>query len=88
MDDLKAGMGIIFLIGIIIFVIGLLYGKKTHDKLVSSDYLYYSNDSLLWTPVFFVIKLFFGLGPWWLTKILYLVIGSIMMTSSLSILLE
>ncbi|WP_341963512.1 hypothetical protein NM897_17090 (plasmid) [Planococcus maritimus] len=88
MDDFEAGMPIILLIGLIIFIIGLLYSKKIHHKFGSSDFLYYSNDSLLWAPVFFVLELFFGFGPWWLMKTLYLVIGLIMVTASLSVLLE
>lgn len=63
MDDFEAGMPIILLIGLIIFVIGLLYSKKIHHKFGSSDFLYYSNDSLLWAPVFFVLELFLGFGP-------------------------
>ena len=88
MDDFEAGMPIILLIGLIVFVIGLLYSKKIHHKFGSSDFLYYSNDSLLWAPVFFVLELFLGFGPWWLMKTLYLVIGLIMVTASLSVLLE
>lgn len=88
MDDIEVILGMMCLVGVTLFVIGIFYGKKTHERFGDNDFLYYASNSFLWTPIFFVLSLFLGFGPWWLTKSLYLFIGFFMAISSLVILLD
>lgn len=62
-------------IGISIFFGSFFYGKKEHKKLGEGVSQGSNSDSLLALAVMLIIGFFLSIGPWWVTKIIFITIG-------------
>lgn len=78
---------IIFLLGLAIIIIGLLYSKKHHKNFLTS----YSsgsssssvNDSLIIGAFYFLIGFILSISPWYIVKIILLLLGILFIGLSL-----
>lgn len=67
---------IITMIGMTIFIANLPYNKEKHKRFAEDASLSTGSDSIIATIIGFVIVFLLSIGPWWLTKILFLLIGA------------
>lgn len=78
---------IIIIVIVIIFVgCGILYNKNFHEKHFVEGYSSASNttnDSLIFALLFFVIGFLLSILPWYLNKILLILIGLLLFCVSL-----
>ena len=79
---------IIFLLGLGIIIIGLLYSKKHHEKFFLTSYSSSSssssvNDSLIIGAFYFLIGFILSISPWYIVKIILLLLGILFIGLSL-----
>lgn len=60
----------------IALIIGsMYYGKKEHDKFAEGASSANTSDSIVALIFMLIVSFFLSVGPWWLTKIIFLLIS-------------
>lgn len=63
------------IIGISTFIGSLFYNKNTHKRFSEGASSASNSDSLLALVVVIVLSFFLSVGPWWVTKIIFIAIS-------------
>lgn len=66
---------VLIVLGLAMFFGGVFYSKEDHDKSSEGASSSNSSDSLIWVVVMLLFGIFLSIGPWWLSKTFFILVG-------------
>ncbi|MDE0583798.1 hypothetical protein ON064_12230 [Planococcus sp. A6] len=67
---------VLIIFGLAMFFGGVFYSKKDHEKSSTDGAYSSSSDSIVWMVVMLLFGIFLSIGPWWLSKTIFILLGA------------
>ena len=76
MDDQILIKIVLSIFGSAMILGGVFYSKKDHEKSGTDGAYSSSSDSIVWTIAMLLFIAYLVIGPWWLSKIIFILLGA------------